>query len=80
MKIANNSIGEQRQGTEESTMNEEIVVYRMKELTQRLKRSKTQIYVDIAAGTFPRGVLLGARTRAWTKREIEEWLASRPAA
>lgn len=51
----------------------------MKELVQRLKRSKTQIYDDIAEGIFPRGVLLGKRTRAWTKKEIEEWLAGRPA-
>jgi predicted DNA-binding transcriptional regulator AlpA len=52
----------------------------MKDLTSMLKRSRTQIYDDIAAGKFPRGILLGERTRAWTRKELEEWLAGRPAA
>jgi predicted DNA-binding transcriptional regulator AlpA len=29
---------------------------------------------------FPPGVLLGPNTRAWPETEINEWLASRPAA
>jgi hypothetical protein len=28
--------------------------------------------------SFPRGVMLGANTRAWTESEINEWLAGRP--
>ena len=28
---------------------------------------------------FPAGRLLGPNTRRWTKTEIDEWLASRPA-
>jgi predicted DNA-binding transcriptional regulator AlpA len=27
---------------------------------------------------FPRGVMLGANTRAWDEAEVEAWLASRP--
>ena len=27
---------------------------------------------------FPPGVMLGPNTRAWTKSEIEQWLANRP--
>ncbi|WP_224981267.1 helix-turn-helix transcriptional regulator [Geomonas agri] len=61
-------------------MDNAIQLYRMKDLTSMLKRSRTQIYDDIAAGKFPRGILLGERTRAWTRKELEEWLAGRPVA
>ena len=27
---------------------------------------------------FPKGVLLGPNTRAWTEHEIKQWLKSRP--
>jgi predicted DNA-binding transcriptional regulator AlpA len=29
---------------------------------------------------FPRGIKLAANTRVWPKREIAQWLASRPSA
>lgn len=61
-------------------MSDEIVLYRAKELTKMLKRSKTQLYDDIRAGQFPAGFLLGKRTRVWSKKEIEEWLAAKAAA
>lgn len=61
-------------------MDNDIQLYRMKELSQMLQRSKTQLYDDIAAGKFPRGRIIGERTRVWTRKEVLEWLDSRPAA
>ena len=53
----------------------EIRILRMKQLTEKLKRSKSQIYADIKAGKFPRGIRLGGpggRSRGWIESEVDQ--------
>lgn len=40
-------------------------------------KSTTRIYVDMAAGTFPKPVKVGARAVAWRESELAAWLAER---
>lgn len=42
--------------------------------------SRSPLYRDIAAGTFPAPVSIGARAVAWHEREVLEWIATRPTA
>lgn len=37
--------------------------------------SKSEIYRRIAAGAFPRAVILGPRTKAWDSQEVSAWQA-----
>lgn len=41
-------------------------------------RSQRQLRILIERAGFPIGRRLGLRARAWTVREIEDWIASRP--
>lgn len=36
--------------------------------------SRSEIYRRIKAGTFPRAIVLGPRTKAWDGREVQAWL------
>lgn len=47
---------------------------RMPELIRISGKSRTSIYEDIKAGTFPAGFLIGKRARAWSLNAINEWL------
>ncbi|RIZ54591.1 AlpA family transcriptional regulator [Vibrio sp. PID23_8] len=42
-------------------------------------KSKTWIYAQIKAGTFPKPIQLGGRSVAWLKSELEEWQVQRVA-
>jgi predicted DNA-binding transcriptional regulator AlpA len=46
--------------------------------THETGMSRTQLWRGIRAGTFPAPIVLGPNSVAWFKREIDEWLASRP--
>ena len=37
--------------------------------------SRPELYRRIKAGTFPRAIILGPRTRAWSETEINQWQA-----
>lgn len=40
--------------------------------------SRSAIYAEIKNGTFPRQKRLTARSVAWVRREIEEWIVALP--
>lgn len=49
-----------------------------KEVEAYTGKSKTWIYAQIKAGTFPKAVPLGnGRSVAWLKSELEAWKAQR---
>lgn len=50
---------------------------RLREVIQITQRSKTMLYSDIRAGSFPAGFLIGVRARAWMLSEVMQWLESR---
>jgi prophage regulatory protein len=52
---------------------------RLAEVKSRTARSRTAIYRDIAAGSFPAPLQIGARAVAWRESEVEAWIASRAA-
>ncbi|HDR9124368.1 TPA: AlpA family phage regulatory protein [Burkholderia vietnamiensis] len=52
-------------------------VVRLRLLTERIGLSKSEIYRQIQAGTFPRPIPLGVRAVGWLERDIEAWLAAR---
>lgn len=39
-------------------------------------KSRSSLYRDVAAGTFPAPVKIGQRSVAWRSTDIESWLAS----
>lgn len=53
---------------------------RMKELELEVGFCRATIYAMIAAGTFPRGRRIGARSVAWPASEVEHWKSTRPLA
>ena len=42
--------------------------------------SRSNIYVKMAAGDFPKPVRVGARAVRWRESEINAWVAARPRA
>jgi prophage regulatory protein len=50
------------------------------EVIRRTGLSRSTIYNYINAGLFPRPRKLGLRRVGWLEREIETWIAERPAA
>mgnify|MGYP003343028168 CR=1 FL=1 len=51
--------------------------FRLKELVEHLKISRSSIYESIKNGTFPKPIRLGKRSVAWSQHQIEDWLAKR---
>lgn len=49
------------------------------EVRERFPRSKSSIYADINTGLFPRGVALGAGSRAYLAAEVDMVAAARAA-
>lgn len=52
-------------------------VVRLRPLTERIGLSKSEIYRQIQAGTFPRPISLSVRAVGWLECDIEAWLATR---
>jgi prophage regulatory protein len=50
---------------------------RLPEVIARVRKSKSALYADIAAGRFPQSVRLGHRTAVWVEAEIEAWIRER---
>ncbi|QNJ17369.1 prophage CP4-57 regulatory family protein [Synechococcus sp. A18-40] len=42
--------------------------------------SRTSIYRQIAAGTFPRQIQIGSNQVVWVKQQIEDWIDAKIAA
>ena len=60
-----------------------LVILRRKQLEERIGIKRSSIYDKLDPKsrhydpTFPRRVLLGARSVGWYEHEVEAWLASR---
>lgn len=54
-------------------------VLRIKSVCQITGRSRSMVYADMSAGTFPQPVKLGPRAVGWLQSEILGWLAGRVA-
>jgi prophage regulatory protein len=50
---------------------------RLPEVRERTGKSRSAIYREIRAGSFPRQLALGPRTAAWSEAEVSEWIAGR---
>lgn len=46
----------------------------MPEVSQKVRRSRSMLYADIAAGRFPAPVRTGKRSVAWRASDVEAWL------
>ena len=53
---------------------------RRKQVQDRVKLSRSEIYRLMSLGRFPCSVPLGERIRAWDADEIESWINERIAA
>jgi prophage regulatory protein len=49
----------------------------LKDVIERVRLSRSTIYRQIAAGTFPSPYSLTEHRSGWLESEIEEWSASR---
>lgn len=56
------------------------VVLRLPVVQHRTGRSRTSIYNDIKAGTFPAPIKLGARSVGWVESTINKWIEDRAVA
>ena len=54
-------------------------VLRFPEVKSRTGKSGSRIYAEMADGSFPKGILIGPRTRGWLESEINNWIAARVA-
>lgn len=53
---------------------EALAIMRRKQVEARTGRSRSSIYADMAAGTFPKPVKIGPRAVGWIEGEISDWL------
>ncbi len=53
-------------------------IYLLPELERAIGLKRSTIYAMIAAGTFPKPLLLGKRAVGWPEVAIKNWLESRP--
>ncbi|HQQ75427.1 MAG TPA: AlpA family phage regulatory protein [Pseudomonadales bacterium] len=51
---------------------------KLQQITQKTKFSKSKIYADIKAGTFPKQINIG-RSSFWIESEIDAWMLERAA-
>lgn len=47
---------------------------RLKTVMEMTGKSRSAIYADMKAGTFPQSTLLGARSVAWSEAAISRWI------
>ncbi|MBM5571537.1 MULTISPECIES: helix-turn-helix transcriptional regulator [Deefgea] len=55
-------------------------IFTRKTVEQITSKSRTSIYRDMAAGTFPKNISLGGSRVGWLKSDILGWVESRIAA
>ncbi len=51
-----------------------VSLLRMPRVIERTGKSRGAIYADIAEGTFPAPVKIGARAVAWPSNAIDSWI------
>lgn len=52
-------------------------ILRLRDVRQRVRLSRSTIYVLAARGEFPAPVKLGVRASGWLESEIAAWIAQR---
>ncbi|TXI44139.1 MAG: AlpA family transcriptional regulator [Lysobacter sp.] len=58
----------------------DLILERLPQVRGRTGLSRSEIYRRIALGEFPAPIKLGLRASAWSKHEIDAWIAERIAA
>ena len=58
----------------------DLILERLPHVTARTGLSRSEIYRRVALGDFPAPVKLGQRASAWSKHEVDAWIAQRIAA
>ena len=61
-------------------MKRESRFLRLPEVKEMTALSRSSIYRQIAAGTFPRQIQIGSNQVVWVKHQIEDWIDSKIAA
>ena len=59
-------------------MDEKLI--RLPDVMGQTGQPKSSLYADMAKGTFPSPVKIGARAVAWRQSDIQGWIASRVSA
>lgn len=54
-------------------------IYRRREVEALTGKKRSALYADIAEGTFPKPVKLGARAVGWLETDLVAWQAGRVA-
>lgn len=54
-------------------------IERLPTTSRRTGRSRSRIYAEIQAGTFPKPVKLGPRAIGFVSEEVDAWIAARVA-
>ncbi len=50
---------------------------KLPEVMQYTSLSKSSIYAFISDGTFPKQISIGARSSAWLKSDVDNWIDKR---
>ena len=61
-------------------MKKEARFLRPSEVKEMTALSRSSIYRQIAAGTFPRQIQIGSNQVVWVKQQIEDWIDAKIAA
>lgn len=55
----------------------QTALIRRKEVERLTALSRSRIYALMAAGEFPKNIVLGSMSVAWLESEVREWIANR---
>lgn len=58
-------------------MSSDDQLLRLPDVTRLTGVSRSRVYVLMRSGEFPRSLKIGPRARAWSKREVLDWMAQR---
>lgn len=59
---------------EDQSINRPLKLLRRPEVEQRTGLKRSTIYENMAKGTFPKPIKIGARIVCWTEQAIETWI------
>ena len=54
-----------------------ITILRMPQLTQKVRLSRSSIYLALSEDKFPKPIRLGARSVGWLESEVDAWIESK---
>jgi len=61
-------------------MKSEVKFLRLPQVKEMTCKSRSAIYREMAAGTFPRQIPIGSNQVVWVKAHVEDWIESKIAA